>query len=65
MKFAQSGYYIEKYVKCVNCGVLIYENSATSGKASNASYCTQWCIEWAKQKEQGIENPTVSVGFND
>ena len=24
MRFAESGYYIEQYVKCDNCGVLIY-----------------------------------------
>src|ERR1700738_152775 len=26
MRFAQNGYYIEKYLKCANCGLLIYGN---------------------------------------
>ena len=24
MRFSDNGYYIEKYVKCANCGLLIY-----------------------------------------
>ena len=25
MRFSKNGYYIEKYLKCLNCGVLIYD----------------------------------------
>ena len=25
MRFSENGYYIEKYVKCANCGLLIYD----------------------------------------
>ena len=28
MRFAPNHLYIEEYVKCVNCGVLIYEKAA-------------------------------------
>lgn len=24
MRFSENGYYVEKYVKCANCGLLIY-----------------------------------------
>jgi hypothetical protein len=66
MKFSQNGYYIEKYIKCSNCGVLIYANPITSQYEQEAQspYCTEWCVEWAKQKQQGIENPIAGGNFD-
>jgi len=26
MRFSANGYYIERYVKCANCGLLIYDD---------------------------------------
>lgn len=44
MRFAPSGYYIEKYLKCANCGVLIYGNGT---RKEQALYCSDWCVQWA------------------
>ena len=27
MRFSDNGYYIERYIKCDNCGVLIYDEA--------------------------------------
>ena len=27
MRFAEKGYYVEQYVKCANCGMLVYGES--------------------------------------
>jgi N-methylhydantoinase B len=50
MKFSQNRFYIESYTKCVNCGVLIYEESATDQADKvihdGGTYCSQWCVDW-------------------
>ena len=48
MRFSDNGFYIEKYLKCANCGMLIYEariKKEAGGKTH--LYCSEWCIEWA------------------
>jgi len=55
MRFAPNHLYIEEYVKCANCGVLIYERSA--GKDSEKItkdgkvYCSKWCLDWEEARE--------------
>ncbi len=58
MRFAPNNLYIEEYVKCANCGVLIYEkrgakepdkNPGTITKASRI-YCSQWCLDWEEAR---------------
>lgn len=66
MKFSQNGYYIEKYVKCTNCGVLIYDSGAPAKYLKgdlDTPYCTEWCVEWATQKQKGIDDPSISGSF--
>ena len=48
MRFSENGYYIERYVKCANCGMLIY-NEGLPGRRHDADvvFCSPWCIEWA------------------
>ena len=47
MKFSENGLYIERYIKCGTCGVLIYENSDQQLlTVENVTYCSQWCIDW-------------------
>ncbi|MEM7466092.1 MAG: hypothetical protein AAF387_04340 [Pseudomonadota bacterium] len=66
MKFAHNGYYIEKYIKCDNCGVLIYDD----GIAPNAKvfagelYCSTWCREWRREKSKGVDSPVIEQAFN-
>lgn len=52
MKFSQNGLYIESYMKCTNCGVLIYDkiDKAKLGP-DNAPYCSSWCIDWKKERD--------------
>ena len=48
MRFSQNGYYIERYVKCATCGMLVYgEGIAGSRHGKPCTYCTPWCVEWA------------------
>ena len=55
MKFSQNGLYIERYNKCCNCGVLIYENSAKDKQQEveldGKKYCSQWCVDWKAQRD--------------
>lgn len=56
MKFSQNGLYIEKYVKCANCGTLIYTNDAAQMKQvveqNGQTMCSQWCVNWAEARTQ-------------
>jgi N-methylhydantoinase B len=67
MRFSENGYYIEKYVKCANCGLLIYDEGIRIQNQA-AVYCSDWCIEWAKLRESGkdyfqlpIVQPTIKT----
>ncbi len=66
MKFSANGYYIERYVKCDCCGVLIYGDGIATSHATRGPllYCSPWCLEWQAQKFAGIETPQVDLPFN-
>jgi hypothetical protein len=52
MKFSETGLYIERYIKCGTCGVLIYENRDQQLlTVDNITYCSQWCIEWKNARD--------------
>ena len=55
MKFAPNRLYIEEYVKCANCGVLIYEDRSTKKLSTVNSggklYCSQWCLDWDRARD--------------
>jgi hypothetical protein len=57
MKFAPNHLYIEEYVKCTNCGVLIYEEGdkakSTTILNEGKTYCSQWCLEWEQGRATG------------
>jgi N-methylhydantoinase B len=53
MRFSENGFYIEKYLKCANCGLLVYGAGVTAlvdGK--KCLYCSDWCVEWAALRER-------------
>ncbi|VVO31434.1 hypothetical protein PS723_05024 [Pseudomonas fluorescens] len=53
MKFSENGLYIERYVKCSNCGVLIYEQDApTKVKVDGKEFCSDWCVKWSAERQQ-------------
>ncbi|MFX3653909.1 MAG: hypothetical protein ACN6IW_00250 [Paracoccaceae bacterium] len=55
MKFSGNRFYIESYTKCANCGTLVYddlpEDKARKVVADGATYCSQWCVDWAQERE--------------
>ncbi|MGR8950482.1 MAG: hypothetical protein ACU84Q_20760 [Gammaproteobacteria bacterium] len=67
MKFAHNGYYIEKYIKCDNCGLLIYGDGIKPGSSAlgDEIYCSNWCREWRAEKHQGVASPEISIDFVD
>jgi hypothetical protein len=57
MRFSRNGYYIEKYVKCANCGVLIYDaGKPVERKGKTLTFCSDWCVEWSALRESGAKN---------
>ena len=49
MRFSDNGFYIEKYLKCANCGMLIYGPGIERALAGKTHlYCSDWCVEWAR-----------------
>ena len=50
MKFAKNRMYVESYIKCPNCGILIFDGSAADKQDSvivnGARYCSAWCVSW-------------------
>jgi 5-oxoprolinase (ATP-hydrolysing)/N-methylhydantoinase B len=56
MRLSRNGYYVEKYVKCDNCGLLIYDEGITVERGGKAQlFCSDWCIEWSRLRESGQE----------
>ncbi len=60
MKFADNGLYIEEYIKCANCGALIYETDrpASVEIEDKGLFCSQWCVDWASAREKRRQQNT-------
>lgn len=57
MRFSANGYYIEKYIKCMNCGVLIYGHGIEVERHGKQQiFCSEWCVQWSALRESGAEN---------
>jgi hypothetical protein len=65
MRFSENGYYIESYVKCDNCGLLIYDEGVKSAIPGSESmtFCSTWCREWQAQRATGVESPRLDIAF--
>lgn len=62
MRFSQNGYYIERYVKCDNCGVLIYGAGCPASVTGVPQlFCSQWCIDWASARHRGVDEPRIPL----
>lgn len=62
MRFSSNGYYVEKYIKCDNCGLLIYGEGIKETVADKQGlFCSQWCIEWAGARAAGIDEPKIPL----
>jgi 5-oxoprolinase (ATP-hydrolysing)/N-methylhydantoinase B len=54
MRFSENGYYIEKYVKCACCGLLIYGEGLPGSRSGKAVvFCSDWCRDWAGLRDSG------------
>ncbi len=52
MKFSANGYYVERYNKCANCGMLVYgEGLRAEHLGKSRRFCSDWCIEWAAMRD--------------
>jgi N-methylhydantoinase B len=57
MRFSKNGYYIEKYIKCANCGTLIYDAGAQVERDGKAlTFCSDWCVQWSALRDSGVPN---------
>ncbi len=63
MRFSDNGYYIERYIKCDNCGVLIYDEAGITAdvKGKEMLFCSDWCIQWKTACANGIEEPRIPL----
>lgn len=62
MRFSDTGYYIEAYVKCDNCGVLIYGEGvkARADGLEDLIFCSDWCTQWKAARARG-ETPRIPL----
>ena len=52
MRFSANGYYIERYVKCANCGLLVYDEGIVGQRhGKGCVYCSDWCVAWAAEAD--------------
>ena len=62
MRFSDNGYYIERYIKCDNCGVLTYdEGLPTEVKSEPKLFCSEWCIKWFTARANGVDQPRIPL----
>ena len=59
MRFSDKGYYIEGYIKCANCGVLVYDTVAGDDKST--VFCSEWCREWSAARNAGNSHPVLPL----
>ena len=58
MRFSANGYYIEHYVKCANCGLLVYGDGIAGTRHGKACvYCSRLV------RRVGRALPTASAGY--
>ena len=61
MRLSENGFYVEKYNKCANCGLLVYGEGIRKGPKASGLFCSPWCVEWAEMKAQGVEHPRLPI----
>jgi len=62
MRFSSNGYYIERYVKCDTCGMLIYGAGIKATRHDKpVLFCSPWCGEWAALKDTGRDDIRLKI----
>lgn len=66
MRFSDQRYYVEEYVKCMNCGVLVYDADiqSTARASGEPVYCSDWCQQWAQLRRQGDDSQILLLPKN-
>ncbi len=64
MRFADKRYYVEAYIKCATCGVLIYDDGVPDAAAERI-YCAEWCRQWAARRAAGMAEPRLALPRGD
>jgi N-methylhydantoinase B len=59
MRLSPDGLYIERYVKCANCGLLMYEDGVAT--ADGRDLCSSWCAEWDAKRRKGDRHPVLPL----
>jgi hypothetical protein len=59
MRLSAEGFYIERYVKCANCGLLMYEEGIPS--PDGRDLCSSWCAEWDAKRQAGEQHPVLPL----
>lgn len=51
MKFSANRLYVEQYLKCDNCGGLLYEDQPRITDAEpGRTFCSDWCVDWYREQ---------------
>ncbi len=62
MRFSANGFYIEKYVKCPCCGMLVYgPGIAGTRHGKPCVNCSDWCVAWAGRRDAGQVEPRLPI----
>ena len=60
MRFSENRLYIDSYVKCANCGNLIYvqleEDARKMVVHDSETYCSQSCVDWKLDRDRRWAN---------
>lgn len=59
MRLSAEGFYIEHYVKCANCGLLMYEEGVAA--ADGRDFCSSWCKQWDAKRKAGEKHPVLPL----
>jgi 5-oxoprolinase (ATP-hydrolysing)/N-methylhydantoinase B len=59
MRFSDRRYYVEAYVKCANCGVLVYDEGIKA--EGGGLYCSDWCRAWSSARDGGNPRPGLAL----
>jgi N-methylhydantoinase B len=55
MKFSENRYYLEAYIKCDNCGVLLYDSDSDKIiQVDKHRFCSNWCLQWHDSRKQHV-----------
>jgi len=57
MRFAHKRYYVERYIKCSCCGVLVYGDGIKlpAPDGTQRLFCSDWCRDWTALRDKGEE----------